>query len=145
MEEAMNVIEANKQLALRHAIEGWGTQAQWRKIWDETCADDFVSHFCGLAQSVCGLEAAKEFNAELFSGFPELQQEITGVIATESDVAYRHRLIGAQDGVFLDIPATGKLVDITGMTWVRIEDGRIVEQWYELNHAELHRQLGVTT
>jgi steroid delta-isomerase-like uncharacterized protein len=140
----MNVIEANKQLALRNAVEGWGTEAQWRTIWDETCSPDFISHFCGFAEPVEGLEAAKEFNAELFSGFPKLQQEISGVIATETDVAYRHRLTGTHDGPFLGLPATGKLVDITGMTWVRIDDGRIVEQWYELNHAELRRQLGVT-
>jgi predicted ester cyclase len=144
MEEAMNAIEVTRQLALRNAIEGWGTQPDWRRVWDETCSQDFISHFCGFAEPVQGLDAAKEFNAELFSGFPHLQQEITGIIATATDVIYRHRLTGTHDGVLLGLPATGKPVDISGMTWLRISGGRIVEQWYELNHAELQRQLAVT-
>jgi steroid delta-isomerase-like uncharacterized protein len=139
----MSTIKENRALALRQAIEGWGTQADWRKVWDETCSQDFVSHFCGSAEVMRGLEAVKEFNAELFQGFPSLHQEITGVIADETSVAYRHRLKGSHDGAFLGIPATGRMVDITGMTWVRVRDGRIVEQWYELNHAELQRQLGL--
>jgi steroid delta-isomerase-like uncharacterized protein len=139
----MNIVETNKALALRKAIEGWGTEANWRNVWDETCSKDFVSHFCGLTEAVRGLEAAKQFDAELFLGFTEIRQEITGIIADETGAAYRHRLTGTHDGEFLGLPATGKQVDITGMTWYRIDDGRVVEQWYELNHAELQRQLGI--
>jgi predicted ester cyclase len=94
--------------------------------------------------SLISVASPSQFNAELFSGFPHLQQEITGIIATATDVIYRHRLTGTHDGVLLGLPATGKPVDISGMTWLRISGGRIVEQWYELNHAELQRQLAVT-
>jgi len=135
--------DANRRIALRKATEGWGTQAGWRQVWNETCSPDFVSYFCGLPEPARGLEAAKAFDAALFEGFPSLQQTITAVAADGEHVAYRHRLVGRNEGPFLGAPATGRAVDITGMTWMTVRDGRIVEQWYELNHDELKRQLGL--
>lgn len=137
-----NLNEANRRIALRKAVSGWGAQSGWERIWDETCSPAFVSHFCGFPDPIRGLEAAKAFNADLFEGFPGLEQTLTAVAADGENVAYRHRLVGRNEGPFLGQPATGHAVDITGMTWLRIENGRIVEEWYELNHDELKRQLG---
>ena len=126
---------------MRYAVDGWGTEPNWRRVWDETCAAEIVSHFCGFAEPTRGLEAAKQFNAELFEGFPTLQQAIGALVVDDEHVVYRHRLTGPNLGPFLGGPATGRTVEITGMTWLTIKRGRIVEQWYELNHDELKRQL----
>ena len=37
--------------------------------------------------------------------------------------------IGTHRGTFMGIPATGKSVVMTGMTMVRIVDGRLLESW----------------
>jgi predicted ester cyclase len=129
--------------AMRFAVDGWGTEPTWRKVWDVTCAADMALFFCGFAEPIRGLEAAKEFNAELFEGFPALQQTVTAITADHQHAVYRHRLVGSNLGPFLGRPATGRPVDITGMTWLTFRDGLISEQWYELNHDELKRQLGV--
>jgi len=136
--------EASRRIALRKAVEGWGTQAGWRQVWEETCSPAFVFHFCGFPDPIRGLEAAKAFNAALFEGFPGLEQTVTAVAAEGEHVAYRHRLVGRNEGPFLGGPATGRAVDITGMTWMTVQDGRVVEEWYELNHDELKRQLGLS-
>lgn len=135
--------EESRRIALRKAVEGWGTQAGWREVWDETCSPDHVLHFCGFPEPIQGLDEAKAFNAALFAGFPSLEQTITAVAADGEHAAYRHRLVGRNEGQFLGGPATGRSVDITGMTWMTIRDGQVVEEWYELNHAELQRQLGL--
>lgn len=69
----------------------------------------------------------------------------THCIVAPEHVAYRHRLLGRNDGPFLGGQATGRSVDITGMTWITVQHGRVVEEWYELNHDELKRQLGLST
>lgn len=135
--------EMNRLAAMRFAVDGWGTESTWRKVWDETCSANMVLFFCGFAEPIRGLEAAKDFNVELFAGFPSLKQEVTAVAADNQHAVYRHRLIGSNLGPFLGRPATGRPVDITGMTWLTFRDGLIAEQWYELNHDELKRQLGV--
>lgn len=131
----------SRRIALRRAIEGWGTQTGWRQVWDETCSPDLVTHFCGFPEPICGLDSAKAFNAALFEGFPDLEQIILGVAAEGEHVIYRHRLIGRNEGAFLGRTATGRPVNITGMTWMTVRSGRVVEDWYELNHDELKRQL----
>lgn len=140
---SVNVTDETRRLALRKAIEGWGTQVNWREVWDEVCSPDFTVHFCGFEHPIRGLEEAKAFNAALFEGFPHLEQTITAVAAEGEHVAYRHRLVGLNEGPFLDSPATGRAVDITGMTWTTVQGGRLVEEWYELNHDELKRQLSL--
>jgi predicted ester cyclase len=140
---ALNQLNA-EHVAIRRAIDGWGTEPDWKHVWEETCAPGITLHFCGLAEPVIGLSAVCAFNEALFAGFPAIQQTITGVCASGSDVAYRHRLTGRQTGPFLGLEPTGRNVDITGMTWVRTENSKIAEEWYELNHDELKRQLGLS-
>jgi predicted ester cyclase len=132
-----------KEITLRKAIEGWGAAPNWRRVWADTCAAGITLHFCGMPDTIVGPEAAIAFNADLFSGFPNLKQTITGVCADGAHVAYRHRLVGIHSGPFLGLAATHRPVDITGMAWTRVQDGKVAEEWYELNHDELKRQLGV--
>jgi predicted ester cyclase len=140
-----NSIPPNPEsVVMRQAVPGWGTQAEWRKVWEQTCAPDIVLHFCGVGEPIFGLDAVSAFSEQLFLGFPTIKQPITGVCASGTDVAYRHRLVDANTGPFLGQPATGRTANITGTTWARVEDGRIVEEWYELNHEELNRQLGLS-
>jgi predicted ester cyclase len=133
-----------ESIVMRRAISGWGTQPEWRSVWEQTCAPGIVLHFCGVDEPIAGLDAVCAFNEQLFLGFPTIQQSITGVCASGNDVAYRHRLLGANTGPFLGQAATGRTADITGIAWARVEDGRIAEEWYELNHDELNRQLGLS-
>jgi predicted ester cyclase len=135
--------ETAEQVVMRKAVAGWGTEPGWRNVWQETCARDLVLQFCGIAEPVVGLDAVCAFNAELFEGFPALQQTITGVCVSDRDVVYRHRLVGRHAGPFLGLAPTQRDVDITGITWASVENGKVVREFYELNHDELKRQLGL--
>lgn len=130
--------------ARRFAIEGWASNPDWTGVWDELCDDNVVLRFCGTAHAVIGLEANKEHNRALHEGFPRLRQDVLGLVANSENAAYRHLLTGAHSGNFLGLPATGKTVSMSGMTWLSFKAGRITEIVYELNHAELARQLGLT-
>lgn len=137
-------IEQNRAIALRFAKEGWGTFAQWDKVWDELMVPDIVLHFCSWSEPICGLEANKEFNTSLFQGFPNLQQTVEEAIAEGDKVAFRSILKGVHTGTFMDIPPTGKWVTVSGsFNLLQISEGKIVEWWYELNLLEVMKQLGV--
>jgi predicted ester cyclase len=133
-----------QEITLHKAIAGWGTAPHWQQVWADTCAADIRLHFCGMADPVIGAEAAIGFNAALFMGFPALQQTITAVCADGAHVVYRHRLVGIHSGPFLGLAATHRPVDISGMAWTRVQGGMVAEEWYELNHDELKRQLGIS-
>jgi predicted ester cyclase len=140
MEDDMPTTE---QAARCFAIEGWPSNPAWADIWDKLCDERVVLRFCGTAEAVVGLEANKEHSRELHAGFPGLRQDMLGLVADKDNAAYRHRLTGIHAGVFLGIPPTGKEVAISGLTWLSFKSGKITEIVYELNHAELARQLGL--
>ena len=135
--------QVNKKMALRFAKEGWGTQSNWQQVWDELMAPDVVYHFNSFPDEVVGLEANKQFNQDLFVGFPKLKNTIENVVAEDDVVIYRSTLEGKQSGPFLGMPATNKTVKINDFTMLKIKDGKISEWWYATNLLSVMQQLGL--
>lgn len=51
--------QTNKAIALRYAKEGWGTQPNWEKVWDELVFLNTVLHFNSFPELTIGLKANK--------------------------------------------------------------------------------------
>jgi predicted ester cyclase len=56
-------------------------------------------------------------------------------------VAYRLTIHGTHQGAFQGIPPTGKHVTVSFTAIVRIEDGRLVEEWGGLDLFDLRQQI----
>lgn len=138
-----SVSQVNKDIALRLATEGWGTQPNWQHVWDELMAPDIAYHFNSSPDKIVGLEANKQFNKDLFIGFPKIKQTIENIVAEDDVVMYRSTLEGKQSGPFLGMPATHKTVKINDFTMLKIKDGKIAEWWYETNLLSAMQQLGL--
>ena len=135
-------IEQNTAIALRFATEGWGTNSNWEKAWDELVSPNIVHHFCSWAEPIRGIEANKEFEASLFQGFSDIQQTIEDIIAQDDKVMYRSTLKGTHTGIFMGLPPTGKIVTVNGgFNLLRISEGKILEWWYEVNLLEVMKQM----
>ncbi len=139
----MTHAEQNKQIALRFARDGWGTNPEWRKTWDEVMSGDVIHHFNSAPEPILGLEENKAFNASLFKGFPDIRQEIGDMIAEGDRVVYRTTIEGTHTGEFLGIPPTGRAAKINDFTLLRMSGGKITEWWYECNLLALMQQLGL--
>jgi steroid delta-isomerase-like uncharacterized protein len=139
----MTQIEHHKSIALQFATAGWGTNANWQQIWDELMSNDVIHHFNSSPEPIVGLAANKEFNAQLFAGFPDIYHTIEDTISEGDRVVYRTTIVGTHTGTFLGIPPTGKSVKINDFTLLKIVDNQIVEWWYECNLLALMQQLGL--
>jgi len=130
--------EENKRLVLRWIEEAWGKKNL--DIIDELHAPDYVGHIVGFP-GVRGREAFKELFATFFAAFDDLHRANEFLIA-EGDkvVAYDSYRI-KHTGEFAGIPPTGKEVTFTGIDIYRIGDGKIVEQWYEMDITGMLQQL----
>lgn len=133
--------QVNKEIAIRLAKEGWGTQSNWQQVWDELMAPNVVLHFNSFPDEVIGLEANKEFNKDLFIGFPEIKSTLENIVSEDDVVIYRSTLEGRQSGPFLGMPATNKSIKMTDFTMLKIKDGKISEWWYETNLLSAMQQL----
>ena len=59
--------------------------------------------------------------------FPDLALIIERVIAEEDEAVVRWTAIGTQLGPMGAIPASGRKLRFTGMTWFKFKDGKIIE------------------
>lgn len=121
--------EANVATVLQMFDDGWGANAEWENVWRANVAPNVRTYFHSHPPME-GLDAAIEFNAELFAGFPELRMTVEATFAEDDTVIVRGRLAGSQDGPFLGTPASGAVVDVPDVTLFRLEDGKIVESRY---------------
>lgn len=136
--------EQVRAIALRFANEGWGTQPDWRTVWDDIVASDVVHHFNSDPNPIVGLEENKAFNASLFAGFPNIDHSMGDLLIDGDRAVYRTTLQGTHTGEFLGIPPTNKSVILNDFTLVKVQGEKIVEWWYDCNLLALMRQLGLS-
>lgn len=126
-------IEANKALVQRYVEEPWnkGNVA----ALDEMCAPNF--HLEGLG----GVEEFKAVITAFRKSFPDLHFTVEEVIAEGDKVAYRWTSRGTHRGDYEGIAPTGKTVTSTGITIIRIVDGKVVEDRFESRGPSIEEQL----
>ena len=109
--------------------------------FDEIVAPDYVNH---NAFAEPGLEGVKKTFAGIFAGVPDLKAfvEDAFVSADGSRVVGRYRYEGTHTGNFLGYPATGNAFAMRSIDIWRVEDGRFVEHWDELNTLDIFIQVG---
>lgn len=111
---------------------------------DELLAADGVIHDGGLAaRSVRSPSDFKEQVTALRSAFPDLRMEPKEMACEGELVAFHCRVSGTHLGDGLGIPATGRFLEICGMSMGRWRDGRLVEGWNHYDLLTLYRRLGV--
>lgn len=58
-------------------------------------------------------------------------------------MAFRATMSATHQGSFMGIPPTGKRVEISGIEYFRLANGKIVERWVMFDDLGLMEQLGV--
>ena len=131
--------EENKALLRRLFEEVWN-QGNLGTV-DELLATDYVLNDPG--QMVRGPEGFKAYVSAFRAAFPDMKATIEDQIAGDDRVAMRFTVQATHTGEFQGIPPTGKQVIMSGIDIQRIVDGKIVENWVNLDALGLLQQLGV--
>ena len=96
----------------------------------------------GYPPGVEGKEGARNFYGSFMAGFPDGEITVDDLLAEGDRMAVRFTLRGTHEGEILGVPATGRRVEVTGQSFFRFEDARIVERWQALDQLGLMVQLG---
>ena len=121
--------QRNVDIALEMFGPGWGANENWENVWRKNTAPEFVSYFHAFPPTE-GVEAAIEFNRDLFVGFPDLVARVDDVTAEGDSVVVRGNLQGKHTGAFLGVPASDAEIDVPDVTLFKLENGKIVEMRY---------------
>ena len=135
--------EENKQLVRRWFDEVWN-KGRVEAI-DEMFDSNGIAH--GLsddpANPIKGPRDFRPFHTVFREAFPNMEIVVEDTIAEGDKVAARCSVRAKHEGEFLGRAATSSPVDFTGITIVRIHDGKIVEAWNNFDFMTLHRQVGL--
>jgi steroid delta-isomerase-like uncharacterized protein len=110
---------------------------------DEMLADDAVIH--GLGANLQGPAEFKRFHSAYRNAYPDVTIDVDDLVAEGDMVAVRWSAIGTHRGDGLGFPATGRRAQFTGMVFVRIKEGKLVEGWNNFDQLGMLQQLGIVS
>lgn len=126
----------NKTIVRNYLEQAW--MKHNHAVIDEYVAPDFVRH---APNTPPGREGVRAFFAMLTSAFSDLDYRVEDMLADGDKVCWRWELHAKHTGPFQGMPATGKSVTITGISIIRLANGKLVEHWGEQNMLGLMQQL----
>jgi len=132
--------EQNKALVRQMVEEGMNRGNL--SLVDEYLAPDFIEHEQLPPEIPSGREGVKHFFAIMRSAFPDFKATIDDMVAEGDKVVFRQTWSGTHQGEFMGVPPTGKSVSFGVIDIVRIEGGKCVEHWGQMDSASLMQQLG---
>ena len=134
----MMAIEANKAL-VRQYVELWNTANL--ALADAIVAPAFVDHTHPGRTS--GPGSVKDEVRTFRAAFPDAHVVVEQMIGEADTVAFRFTIRGTHRGTFGGFPPTGKPVVLTGIDFVRIANGKLVELWSIQDTLSWGQQLGL--
>jgi len=134
--------EENKAVLRRWFDEVWNNARA--DVIEELFDENGIAH--GLSDDpsnpIRGPRDYKPFYEAFRQGFPNLKVIVEDMVAEGDKVAARCSVRGSHEGEFLGRAATQSPVEITGITIVRIYNGKIVEAWNNFDFMTLYKQVG---
>ncbi len=134
--------EENKAVVRREMEELFNHTGNLDAV-EELIATDYVSYEPTSGETR-GIEGARQFAATYRQAFPDLENTVEDMVAEGDKVVVRFRARGTHEGETEAFgPATGKRMDITGITIKRVVDGKIAEAWTNFDALGMMQQLGM--
>ncbi|WP_435151590.1 ester cyclase [Haladaptatus sp. DFWS20] len=133
---------AEKEILDRLRTEVWNEGQV--DVVDELFADDFVSHRFSQGE-FDGPEDYKRWVRECREAFPDMHVTFEPLGSGEVSCGV-YTVTGTQkgklQGKYLDIEPTGKPVEYSGLSIMRVEDGKFAEEWDLDDARAILSQLG---
>jgi steroid delta-isomerase-like uncharacterized protein len=79
----------------------------------------------------------------MHTAFPDSRTEILDIVEDGNKVAIHWQTTGTHQGEFMDVPATGRSVNVTGASFLRFENDKLAEEWVIWDPRELLSALGI--
>jgi steroid delta-isomerase-like uncharacterized protein len=107
---------------------------------DSNFTKDVVMH--ASPSDIVGIDSARAYYTNYLTGFSNITFTIKDVFGQGEKLVKHWNFSGIHTGVFFGIPATGKKVNIDGVTLVRMANGKIAEERDFFDNLDLMTQLG---
>ena len=126
-------------------------QKWFAEVWNQRRADligVYVSPACKIhaldetGADTIGPEGLRSFYVRLLGGLPDIHIEMHEIIESGELVAGRWVATATHRGDDLGVKATNNPMTISGMTFLRVANGQIVEAWNEWDRLAMALAIG---
>lgn len=124
---------------LERAIECFADPAK-RQSYFELYSDDIVLH--GYQGVEPGLENVKRFYAAFWQAFPDAKVTAKEIVEQGNTLVVRHITTGTQRASFMGTPASGRAIELPGISILHFRNDRCFERWICSDSLLLLTQLG---
>jgi predicted ester cyclase len=107
----------------------------------ELFAPTYRLHYPGLPDGDVGPEVIRALIAGFRTAFPDLHLTVEDTVASGDTVVVRWTAEGTNDGPLMGAAPTGKRARWTGMSYLKVRDGRVIEDWVETDQVGMMQQL----
>ncbi len=131
------------------AVENLATHSRWTEAenrHDLSHHHEFLHETIELfagGETIVGIDAFRTSLEASFCAFPDFHVVLDDRFATDDRLVCRWRQTGTHEGEFFGIPATGKQIEVTGLSLWEFDHDKARRGWAMLEVASLMRQLGL--
>ena len=101
--------------------------------------------FVTSPQNIVGIEGFKAYYQNFLTGFSEINFTIVDIFGQGDKIVKHWNFKGKHTGNFFGIPATGKTVNIEGVTLVKMKNGKIAQEQDFMDNMVFMQQLGLAS
>ena len=95
--------------------------------------------------NIVGIADFKAYYQNFLTGFSDIKFTVEDAFGQGNKIVKHWRFQGKHTGNFFGIPATGKTVDVEGVTLVVMKEGRIAQEQDFMDNGVLMQQLGLVS
>jgi len=132
--------EDNKKVILYYLLEIINDRKL--DLLGDVFAEKFVRHNLNDSTDTwMTIADQKKRLSDLFHAFPDFHYSVSDIIAEGDKVVVRAVFQGTQKNSFMETESTGKRVNISEIIFYRLERGKIVERWTQLDLYGLFKEM----
>ena len=128
----------NKEIVRRALEEPWRDLS----VLDELIDESYVSYDPAEPEPIRGIQGAKDNVNGYLSAFEGAHITVLDQIAEGDLVATRWEGKGRHTGELMGIPPTDKEAVVTGQSFTRVKNGKLVEDWTNWDTLGMLQQIG---
>lgn len=133
--------ERNKELLREYVKECW-IEGNLDRL-EEYVATNYVEHNPATPHEIKGIEGHRANIEQFREAFPDMEPELERVVADGNKTAQLFTVRGSHEGELMGTPPTGKSVEIPAVGITMWEDGKMVEDWSQIDMMGMMEQLGI--
>ena len=115
--------------------------------WTEVNEDNFDKNVTLVLQpeNIVGVQSVKDYYKNYVTGFSDRSFTIVDLFGQGDKIVKHWNFKGTHTGNFFGIPPTGRKLDLSGVTLVKMKDGKIAQEHDIFDNLSFLKQLGLPT